>query len=159
MEAEKALYSVQASRSAMRQAVRAHRGHFYLWLFVLSGSAASVAIGIYQSRQIRTRIDKHFLAALGCILVFGLLSPLTLGGSDGPDAGIRYFGFFALLVMQAYVLAGIWFDNYLLVIGLIVSALILTGLFVFPGSFWLWFAIFCGGPVFLSGFVVRYLWR
>jgi hypothetical protein len=183
-DAERALHSVEASRLAMRQTIRAHRGHFHLWLwgaiwigmaltvyfcgangerllpvFALLGCAASTAIGIYQGRQIRSRIDKRFLAALGCLLAFGVLWPLILGGSDGPDPSIRLFAFFSLLVMQVYVLAGIWFDNYLLAFGLIVSALILTGLFVFPGFFWLWFAIFCGGPVFLSGFVVRYFWR
>lgn len=183
-DAEHALLSIAASRLAMRQAIRAHRGHLYLWLwgavwigmaltihfrgmegerflplFICSGLAASIAIGIYQSRQIRTRIDKRFFAALGCLLGFGLFWPLILGGFGGPDPNIRAFAFFALLVMQVYVLAGIWFDNYLLAIGLIVSALILTGLFVFPGTFWLWFAAFCGGPVVLSGFIVRYLWR
>jgi len=183
-EAERALHSVEASRLAIRQAVRAHRGHFYLWLwgaiwigmalavhffgakgeqllpvFILSGCAASTAIGIYQSRQIRTRVDKRFLAALGCLVAFGLLWPLLLGVSEKPDAGVRLFAFFSLLAMQAYVLAGIWFDNYLLVIGVIVSALILIGLFIFPAFFWLWFAIFCGGPIILSGFVVRYVWR
>lgn len=183
-DAEHALRSAEASRLAMRQAIRAHRGHFYLWLWgtiwiamalsvhflgirgerllpflVLGGFAVSLAIGIFQSRQIRTRIDKRFLAALGCLLGFGILWPLILGGFAGPGPNIRAFAFFALLVMQIYVLAGIWFDNYLLAIGLIVSALILVGLFVFPAFFWLWFAVFCGAPVVLSGFIVRYLWR
>lgn len=182
-DAEHALHSIEISRLAMRQAIRAHRGHFHLWLwgatwigmaltvhlqgvrgeqllplFALAGTVGSTVIGYFQSRQLRTRIDKRFLAALGCLLGFGLLWPLVLGIAHGPGAGIRMFAFIALLVMQVYVLAGIWFDNYLLAIGLVVAVLILIGLFVFPGFFWLWFAIFCGGPVFLSGFVVRYLW-
>lgn len=92
------------------------------------------------------------------MLGFGLLWPTVLGVA-GPDQSMRVFAFIALLAMQAYVLAGIWFDSYLLAIGLVVSVLILVGLFVFPSVFWLWFAIFCGGPTVLSGFVVRYLWR
>ncbi len=167
----------------MRQAVRAYRGHFYLWLwggiwiamalsvhffgdrgirllplFILVGVAGSYAIGYVQSSHIRSRLDQRFLRALACILGFGLIWPSALGVT-GPNESMRVFAFIALLVMQAYVLAGIWFDNYLLAIGLAVSGLILLGLFVFPGIFWLWFAVFCGGSVVLSGFVVRYLWR
>jgi hypothetical protein len=183
-DAQRALHTIDDSRETMRRAVRAHRGHLHLWLwgsiwivmaltvhfygeaatrffplFVLPGVAGSAAIGIYQSRQIRTPIDKRFLAALVCLLAFGGLWPFVLGVADAPSADIRMFAFFALLVMQLYVLAGIWFDNYLLAIGLGVTVLILTGLFAFPGIFWLWFAICCGGPVVLSGFIVRFWWR
>ena len=90
------------------------------------------------------------------ILGFGILWPIVLGGAGHSPNDIRTFAFICLLVMQIYVLAGIWFDNYLLFIGLLVSALILIGLLFFADIFWLWFAAFCGGPVFLSGFVVRY---
>ena len=183
-DAERALLDIDQSREAMRRAIRAHRGHLHLWLwgsiwigmalsvhfygercerffpwFIFPGFLASTAIGIYQGRQIRVPIDKRFLAALACLVVFGLLWPVILGAFREPSDDIRIFAFFALLAMQIYVLAGIWFDNYLLAIGLIVSALILTGLFVFPHIFWLWFAIFCGGPVVLSGFLVRFFWR
>ena len=183
-DAHCALRAVDESREAMRRAVRAHRGHLHLWLwgaiwiamaltvhiygeratrffpfFVLPGVIASTAIGIYQGRQIRAPIDKRFLAALACLLAFGALWPFVLGLGDSPSANIRIFAFFALLVMQLYVLAGIWFDNFLLAIGLGVSALILTGLFAFPEIFWLWFAVCCGGPVVLSGFIVRFWWR
>lgn len=183
-EAARAMREIDQSREAMRRAIRAHRGHLHLWLwgaiwvamalaahfygthamrffpfFVLPGCIVSTAIGIYQSRQIRTPIDKRFLGALACLILFGLIWPLILGGSREPFRDVRIFAFFALLVMQIYVLAGIWFDNYLLGIGLSISALILVGLFAFPHIFWLWFAIFCGGPVVLSGFLVRFWWH
>ena len=34
-EAAKALNEIEASRAAMRQAIRAHRGHLYLWLSLI----------------------------------------------------------------------------------------------------------------------------
>lgn len=183
-DADRALREVEQSREAMRRAVRAHRGHLHLWLwgaiwiamaltvhfrgeratrffpfFVLPGAIISTGIGIYQSRQIRAPLDKRFLAALGCLLAFGALWPFVLGISASPSTDIRLFAFGTLLVMQLYVLAGIWFDNFLLAIGLGVSVLIVTGLLAFPHIFWLWFAICCGGPVVLSGFIVRFWWR
>ena len=119
----------------------------------------SFAIGVFQSRQIRTPIDKRFIGAVAAILGFGILWPVVLNGSGHPPNDIGTFAFICLLVMQIYVLSGIWFDNYLLFIGLLVSALIVIGVLFFAHIFWIWFAVFCGGPVFLSGFVVRYAWR
>jgi hypothetical protein len=183
-EADRALREVADSRAAMRRAIRAHRGHAYLWIwgaawiampllvhffgrrgfaffpFVIFPAAfLSLAIGVLQSRQIRAPLDKRFLGAIATILGFGILWPFVLGGAGYSPDESRNFAFICLLIMQVYVLAGIWFDNYLLFIGLLVSALILIGLFCFADIFWLWFAVLCGGPVFLSGFVVRYAWR
>ncbi len=183
-EAGRALREVDDSRAAMRRAIRAHRGHLYLWLWgavwiamallvhflgqrgfdffpwlIFPAMLLSFAIGAFQNRQIRVPIDKRFLGATAATLGFGFLWPVVLMGSDHSPNEARSFAFICLLVMQIYVLAGIWFDNYLLFIGLLVSALILIGLFFFADVFWLWFAAFCGGPIFLSGFVVRYLWR
>lgn len=168
----------------MRRVIRQHRGHLYLWLwgsvwtvialvvhlygetatrwipwFILPGIAVSIAIGFYQARQIKTAVDRRFLCALACVVTFGLLSPVVSGAFDPPVNHARIFALVALLAMHVYVLAGIWFDNYLLIIGIVVSALILIGLFFFPHIFWLWFAIFCGIPVLLSGFLVRFAWR
>jgi hypothetical protein len=182
-DATRALREIDDSRAAMRRAIRAHRGHLHLWLwgsiwiamaltmhgsgergsrwlpvFVLPGVIASVAIGIYQARQIRVPIDRRFVGALLCVVGFGVVWGAIFGVFRPPVEDVRLFAFIALLVMQLYVLAGIWFDNYLLAIGLLVSVLILVGLFVVPEIFWLWFAIFCGGPVLLSGFLVRF-WR
>ncbi len=183
-EAARALREVEDSRAMMRRAIRAHRGHFYLWLWgavwiamallvhfrgqrgfaffpwlIFPAMILSFAFGAFQSRQIRAPIDKRFLGALASILAFGFLWPVVLGGFGHPPNDMRSFSFICLLVMQVYVLAGIWFDNCLLLIGLLVSALILIGLFFFPQIFWIWFAVFCGGPIFLSGFLVRYGWR
>ncbi|MGI8432720.1 MAG: hypothetical protein ACR2MW_10595 [Chthoniobacterales bacterium] len=183
-EAERSLREVEDSRATMRRAIRAHRGHLYLWLWggvwiamallvyfrgqrgfaffpwlIFPAMILSFAFGAFQSRQIRAPIDKRFLGALASILAFGVLWPVVLGGFGHPPNDMRSFAFICLLVMQVYVLAGIWFDNYLLIIGLFVSALILIGLFLFPHIFWIWFAVFCGGPIFLSGFLVRYGWR
>ena len=183
-EAAQSLRQIEEGREAIRRVVRQRRGHLHLWLwgaiwtsialtvhvhgegatrwipwFVLPGVIGSIAIGSYQSRQIRTPVDRRFLRALACLIAFGLAIPVVLNAFAPPVNHPRMFAVFALLAMQVYVLAGIWFDNYLLIIGIAVSVLILIGLFLFPQIFWLWFAIFCGGPVILSGFLVRFGWR
>ena len=64
----------------------------------------------------------------------------------------------SLVAMQAYVVAGLWIDSYLLWLGIAVTVLILLGLFLFPAVFWLWMAIFGGGSLIATGFYVRHFW-
>jgi hypothetical protein len=61
--------------------------------------------------------------------------------------------------MLCYVIAGLWFDTYLLWLGLVMTAFILVGLFCFAAIFWWWIAIFGGGTLIVSGFYIRYFWR
>jgi len=173
------------SRTAMRHAIRAHYGHWYLWIWgliwlamallghflgpsatpffnglCLIGITSSILIGFVQGGQIRAPLDRRFLAALGAFILFGyFVWPVVLGSPHRADAFIRLFGYSALVPMQAYVLAGIWFDSYLLWIGLLISCSILLGLFIFSAIFWLWFAAFAAVPLILSGFYVRYFMR
>jgi hypothetical protein len=169
----------------MRQAIRAHCGHWYLWLWgaiwlaiallghflgtgalpfinglALIGIVASILIGFAQSGQIRAPLDRRFLTVLGTLIVFGyFVWPIVLGSPHRSDAFIRLSAYYALVPMQAYILAGIWFDSYLLWIGAMISCSILLGLFVFSAIFWLWFGAFAAIPLILSGFYVRYFMR
>ncbi len=180
-EAARALQAIELSRTAMRSAVRAHRGHAYLWLWgviwtamgllaqtqglvgirwfpwlSLGGVIVSVLIGMRQSATIRLPIDRRFIGVLSASLVFGLGWILVLGG---PASAKHMFAYIGLVVAQAYVIAGLWFDTYLLWLGLAVAVAILLGLFVFPAVFWIWIAVFGGGTLIASGFYVRYFMR
>ena len=180
-EAARALAAIRTSSETMRSAIRTHRGHYHLWLWgliwiamamlaefrglagvrlfpwlSLSGVAVSVVLGFLQSRQIRAPVDKRFLAVLAAVLVFAALVPLEL---RAPADNQVIFAYIGLVVMLCYVIAGIWFDSYLLWLGLVMAALILIGLWCFPGIFWWWIAIFGGGPLIVTGFYIRYFWR
>ncbi len=180
-EAARALATIDASRSAMRQIVRAHRGHCYLWLWgviwaamallaefkghaglrlgnwlAVAGMAGSFLIGFMQSAQLRAPLDRRFLGLIAVIVGFAAIWPFILQGPADAKAGFAYV---ALVSMLCYIVAGIWFDYYLLWLGLAVSALILVGLFCFKDFFWWWIAIFGGGSLAGTGFYVRYGWR
>ena len=180
-EAAHALAAVETSRRAMRDVVRSHRGHLQLWLWgviwiamamsaqfrglagvrlmpwlSLGGMVLSFIIGLSQSSHVRGPIDRRFLAVLVAIVGFAGVWPLVLGWPADPHA---MFAYTALVAMFCYVVAGIWFDVYLLWVGLIISALILVGLFFFPAIFWWWIAVFAGGSLIATGFYVRYAWR
>jgi hypothetical protein len=180
-EATRALAAIQASRETMRSAVRAHRGHYHLWLWgliwiamamlaefrgpagirllpwvCLAGVAGSFVLGFLQGRQIRMPLDRRFLGVLAAVVVFSALWPLLF---RAPADNQTIFAYIGLVVMLCYIIAGIWFDSYLFWLGLVMAALILVGLWCFPGIFWWWIAIFGGGPLIATGFYIRYFWR
>ena len=69
--------------------------------------------------------------------------------------------FVAALVMFAYVVMGLWFDRFLLWLGLAVTTLIVLGyfLFLFQPTFWLWMAVMGGGTLMTTGLYIRKAWR
>jgi hypothetical protein len=117
---------------------------------------ASFAIRYIKSGTVRMPVDKRFLRVLAAIVIFAVVWPLVLGLPLNPKVIFAYIG---LVAMFCYVVAGIWFDMYLLWVGLVVSALIILGLLSFPAIFWWWIAIVCGGTLIGTGFYVRFLWR
>ena len=58
----------------------------------------------------------------------------------------------ALIPMFAWVVMGLWLEtNYLAWLGLLLSALIAVGFFLFHGIFYLWMAFVCGGIMIVAG--------
>jgi hypothetical protein len=180
-EAARSLQDIEDSRRAMRSLVRAHRGHLFLWLWggiwsltsivnwidsprfwvfsnwlSVAGGVASVAIGFLQNSQVRSKIDRRFVAVCITMMVFGYgVWPLLLGG---PHTYKSAYGYGTLIWMQIYIIAGIWFDNHWLWIGVAVSALILAGYVFFPQLFWAW-GLLAGLTMVATGFYVRFFRR
>jgi hypothetical protein len=126
------------------------------WL-CLGGGLASFVIGRVQAAQVRVPVDRRFLGVLFAVVGFALLWPaLLIRRAPTNELGFVYMG---LVVMQAYIIAGIWFDTYLLWLGLLVTVLLLVGWWFVAPWFWLWIAVCCGGTLIGSGFYVRFLMR
>lgn len=122
------------------------------------GGVASMAIGIWQSRFVRSRPDRHFQAAMIGILAYAALGFIVLlqtapGGRL--DAKIAY-AYGCLSAMAIYVLAGAWFRYFLYWFGLVTMAVTAVGLFAFRDIFWYWMALGTGIPLILAGVYERY---
>lgn len=180
-EAAAALAEVDRARSAMRRAIRDHRGHFHLWIWGLAwvvmplmaqvygdlaarwfwvpcvvAGVASASVGLVQRQQVRERMNLRFLGAMAALIAFAVIFLFVLQ----PQLSIKsLYTYECLVVLQAYVIAGLWTDTYLLWLGIAVTALVLVGFFFLPGIFWLWMALFGGGSLIATGFYVRYFWR
>lgn len=180
-EAASALAHVEDARATMRHVIRAHRGHYQLWIWGFSWVAMpltayiwgdyaaryftlicfacaipSAWVGFTQARQIRIPPNLRIMGAVGALVIFAALFPFVLRAKLDVRTSYAYL---CLVAMQAYVIAGIWTDSYLLWVGIIVTALLLAGIFFFPGMFWLWMAVFGGGSLIATGFYVRHFWR
>ena len=185
-EAAKALQEVEASRAAMRSAIRSHRGHLYLWLWGCiwiamstlnwvygqrallwndwicgAGLVVTLIIGVAQGRQIRCRTDRRFIGVCATLLAFGyLVWPVVLGDLHSYDfrSYKAAFAYFTVLWMQLYMVGGIWFGNYWFWIGLAATAAIVGALLLAPAFFWP-VTLLIGLVMLGSGLYVRYCWR
>jgi hypothetical protein len=180
-DAAAALAQVDDARAAMRRAIRAHRGHYHLWIWGVAwvvmpllartygdraapwfGGVCFVAgmisslVGFLQGRQVKQPVNQRFVIAIGALIAFAVIFMFVLQ----PQPTLKsIYAYTCLVVLQAYVIAGLWTDTYLLWLGIIVTVLVLVGYFLLPQLFWPWMAAFGGGSLIASGFYVRYFWR
>jgi hypothetical protein len=180
-EAAAALAEIDQARSTMRQVIRAHRGHYHLWiwgatwvampltaefwgdqaarffaLICLPAGIASAIVGFKQGGQIRLPGSARFLGVMATLFVFAALFPFVLRVT--PDVRSIY-AYLCLVAMQGYVIGGLWTDSYLTWLGIVVTALVLAGVFLFSAIFWWWMAVCGGGSLIATGFYVRHFWR
>jgi hypothetical protein len=180
-EAAKALEAVESSKLAMRRAIMNSRGPAQLWIWGIAwmamavirglnhprfwvailwvsvaGMIVSVAVGIFQSGRFRAKVDKRFMGVCATLLIFGYgIWPRFFALYRNYDTAYAYQ---VILWMQLYIVGGIWFDTFLLWVGLLITAIIMTGFLFFPGLFWL-SAFLSGVVLFCSGFYIQKCWR
>jgi hypothetical protein len=180
-EAEAALREIQISRVAIRRAIVSQGGHRFVWLWgfvwaatgvmrelnfprfwvytnwiTVVGVGISLFLGFSNSRNIRFRVDRRFLAVCATLLVFGYgIWPFFFAFYREFDKGFAYQ---EILWMQLYIVAGIWWDNNLLWVGLLVTVVTLVGIVAFPAHFGV--AIIASGATLIaSGFYLRSSWK
>jgi hypothetical protein len=180
-EATRALEAIETSKIAMRRAIMSSRGPAQLWVWGLAwmamaivrklnyprfwvtilwitaiGTVASLVVGLVQSGRIRGKVDRRFMAVCATLLVFGYgIWPRFFSLFRTYDSAYAYQ---CILWMQLYVVGGIWFDTFLLWVGLLITGLILVGYLLFPEFFWLG-AFLSGVVLFCSGFYIQKCWR
>ena len=74
------------------------------------------------------------------------------------DAINHVLAFFATVGMFGYVVGGLWFGRFWVIVGLFVTSLILIGLYAMPQWFLIWMAFVGGGVLVFSGVMVKRLW-
>ena len=78
-----------------------------------------------------------------------------------PYNGIELNAFLTTVIMFAYVVIGLWFDSWLMVIlGMVVTCMTMIGFYAIPASqYCLWMAVTAGGSLLGTGLYVQLRWR
>ena len=142
----------------------------WLWpVLVCAGIVISVIVGKRSfpvTGPESARIGRRIGALWGLLYLYfnvwiGLLWPfIKVQGAAESQMFSRHMGAIAGTVpMFAYVVMGLWLGNFMIWIGLAVTALTVLGLFLFPAYFSLWMALAGGGTLIGTGVVIRKRWR
>jgi hypothetical protein len=124
----------------------------YGWVAVyIAGIAGSVAISAFQRARsgVRTFDIRMFVAFL-LFLAFGAFCSGVLGHLTPRQLGT----FWPIYFMLIYTIAGLWFGQAFVVIGIGITVLTLIGYF-YIGAFDLWMAFVNGGGLILGGLWMR----
>jgi hypothetical protein len=125
----------------------------YIWIAVdVAGIAGSFAISAssYSRTGIRS-FDVRMLVALLLFFAFGIFSSCWLGHFTPRQMGT----FWPIYYMLFYTIAGFWFGQAFVAIGLGIAALTLIGYFCSGDWFDPWMAVVNGGGLVLGGLWMR----
>jgi hypothetical protein len=144
---------------------------FYLawadWIWNISsglGIIGTIFVGWRQHGRgpaTRDSSDKRFL--LRTILFWPLIITYVFVWLSivKPGNGIELNAFMISIMMFAYVVIGLWFGSWLMVIlGIVVTAFTLIGFHLVPAEYYcLWMAVTAGGGLFGTGLYMKLRWR
>jgi hypothetical protein len=124
----------------------------YIWMAVdVVGIAGSFAISAFGRTRTGIRsFDFRMLAALLLLIAFGIFT-CWLGHFTPRQTG----AFWAIYYMLFYTIAGLWFGQAFIAIGLGIAALTVIGYFYSGDWFGPWMAVVNGGGLILGGLWMR----
>lgn len=141
------------------------------WLPILGCAIGMASLWIVRRRSVQTRgstrsDDPRIRFAWLILTAYAILWMFILHPQRQPNAEVgelidainHVFAFFATVGMFGYVVAGLWFGRFLVILGLVVTSLILIGLYAIPQWFLIWMAFVGGGALVFSGLMVKRLW-
>ncbi len=138
----------------------------WLWIvLVLSGIIISVIVG-RRNMSVKSPVGKRlglfwFLLYAYVNIGIVLMSPFikVQGAEESAMFWVRYGAIAAIVPMFAYVVMGLWLDNFMVWIGLGVTALTVFGVYLLQPYFYVWMAVTGGGTLIGTGFFIRKRWR
>jgi hypothetical protein len=126
------------------------------WVSALVGALASTLVGIFVGgSRLRMPLNARFNALLAFLIVFAAIWLFLLGSANAKNI----YAYFCTVAMFGYIAAGLWFDIYLVWLGVFATALTLIGFYALGSWFWIWMSVAGGGTLIGTGFYVRYFWK
>jgi hypothetical protein len=137
-----------------------------VWLGLVGAGVLVTWIVAKRAAPVRSPVDRRIgwfwlLLYAYVYLWFAFLSPFIKVQSHAEMAVFyKHFGAIAATIpMFAYVVTGLWLDNFMIWLGLAVTALTVAGLYLLTPHFYFWMAAVGGGTLIGTGLVIRNRWK
>ncbi len=140
---------------------RMHAYGIFMAMGVVGGVGTAIIVRIFHSQAPVKETASHRMgwriAALWILLFVYVTIWLFL---LAPFSGMQCNAVICTASMFAYVVMGLWFgSNFMIVLGLAVTAATLIGFYLLTDIYCLWMAIVGGGALFGTGLYIRLRWR
>lgn len=141
------------------------------WLPIVGCAIGMASLWIVRRGSVQTRGsarpgDLQIRFAWLVLTAYAILWMIILHPQRQPNPAVpelidginHVLAFFASVGMFGYVVIGLWFGRFWVILGLVVTSLILIGLYAMPQWFLIWMAFVGGGALVFSGLMVKRLW-
>ncbi len=142
----------------------------WLWL-ALDAVGIAGTIWLVSRQGVRVKQPGRWRMLLFWLALFGyaglwmvLLMGDQLAKTDGAWADVepvyrKMAAYSHTVAMFGYVILGMWLGRFLAWLGLVVTVLIVAGLWLAPHYYYLWLAVTGGGSLALSGVFINKFWK
>jgi hypothetical protein len=142
----------------------------WLWLPLdLVGIAGSWWLVSPVRRKVKRPGQWRISAAWGILFLYAYLWIFLLEQTSWPRTNAQWqaleptyrslTAYAHTIPMFAYVIMGLWFGRFFIILGALVTVLIVLGLCFIPHYYYLWLAITGGGSLIISGIFIRKFWK
>ncbi|NLX04333.1 MAG: hypothetical protein GXY33_04210 [Phycisphaerae bacterium] len=130
-----------------------HMGWIWLGLDVIG--IAGTVLAFRLEEPTRSASDWRFSLFWLLLFVYGGVWIAILQ----PQSPYQVTAFIVTLIMFAYVVLGLFWERFMLWLGLAVTALTLVGFYGLEFWFWAWMSVLGGGALAGTGLYLRLRWR
>lgn len=186
-EARTSLNQIQNASAQMRKAIASSYGSNLLILWGLLWSIAFIATHFYLAYAHQIFVAMGLVGGIGTFIIrwaFYAMAPVKSSPEQklgwrmfwfwvlllvyifiwlsifAPSSGLQCNAFICTAVMFAYIVMGLWFCSYFMVLlGLGVTGATLIGYYLLTSCYCLWMALMGGGALLATGVYIRICWR
>lgn len=128
---------------------------------IIGGLGTAIVTRIFHSQAPVKEAASHRMGRRIAVFWITLLVYVTIWlFLLAPFDGLQCNAVFCTASMFAYIVMGLWFgSNFMIALGLAVTAATLVGYYFLTGYYCLWMAVVGGGTLFGTGLYIRFRWR
>jgi hypothetical protein len=136
------------------------------WAPLVGAGLVATFVVCRRNLPVKSPVDRRLLWFWVLLFVYAgmwvaLLAPFleVTGAEEHRMLSMHFWVLWATVAMFAYVVMGLWFENFMVWVGLAITGLTLVGLYLLQPVFWGWMAVTGGGTLLGTGLVIRRRWR